>query len=318
MSRKMRMNGTKVLPPIREESTSEVKEKEKITPAERTARWKKRQKNLAPYPNAVRRMKIRKRLRATHPITLEQKRLRRNERDRISDKRRRSLAKLSSEVISPVKPSVSDPDPKLRIVDVSGRGNGEPRVRSADRYDGTGTLERLAKLSLTDKQIAEVLGVTERMFAGWRRRHPKIRDAIKRGRGIADSKVAESLFKMAVGYTVPERKTHTNSAGHTTVIDTEKYYPPNPVAAFFWLKNRQHENWRDKKELETTGGPGIVAQKVQFVVVKGDKSGKANPDKIIDADYQILEPPKKGDLSNEESMKKLKFEKKLHDIKGED
>ena len=86
--RKKLMNGTPVLPPVSEESTPET-----LTPAERTARWKRRQKNLSPYPNAVRRIKIRKQLHKSNPIVIEQKRLRRNERDRISDKRRRALAK---------------------------------------------------------------------------------------------------------------------------------------------------------------------------------------------------------------------------------
>ena len=38
--------------------------------------------------------------------------------------------------------------------------------------------------------------------------------------------------------------------GETIVVPTVKHYPPDPISAIFWLKNRQRKKWRDKP-LET-------------------------------------------------------------------
>jgi hypothetical protein len=37
-------------------------------------------------------------------------------------------------------------------------------------------------------------------------------------------------------------------------VPVRKIYPPDTVAAIFWLKNRQRDKWKDKTETELSGG----------------------------------------------------------------
>ena len=39
-----------------------------------------------------------------------------------------------------------------------------------------------------------------------------------------------------------------------TKVQTIKHYPPSETAMIFWLKNRDPENWRDRQEVEHSGG----------------------------------------------------------------
>jgi hypothetical protein len=38
-----------------------------------------------------------------------------------------------------------------------------------------------------------------------------------------------------------------------------KFYPPDTTAAIFWLKNRAPAQWRDKQEIEHSGGVTVMA-----------------------------------------------------------
>ncbi|SDY78220.1 hypothetical protein [Nitrosomonas sp. Nm33] len=72
---------------------------------------------------------------------------------------------------------------------------------------------------------------------------------LRRGKLIADAKVAEALYKMAIGYSHPE--THiARQGGKVIKIEITKRYLPNTKACIFWLKNRQPKLWRDRIELK--------------------------------------------------------------------
>ena len=66
------------------------------------------------------------------------------------------------------------------------------------------------------------------------------------------------LYKKAVGYKekrqvpIKVRET-TNGEGSkekVEIIEVEDYYPPETSAQIFWLKNRNPQMWRDKREVE--------------------------------------------------------------------
>ncbi|MCO6427132.1 hypothetical protein [Nitrosomonas communis] len=74
-------------------------------------------------------------------------------------------------------------------------------------------------------------------------------ESINKGKLEADSKVAESLYKRATGYSHPD--THvSNYQGEITLTEITKHYPPDTAAAFIWLKNRQPSKWKDKVEVK--------------------------------------------------------------------
>ena len=37
------------------------------------------------------------------------------------------------------------------------------------------------------------------------------------------------------------------------IVPYTEHFPPDTAAAFIWLKNRQPDRWRDKKEVHETG-----------------------------------------------------------------
>lgn len=110
-----------------------------------------------------------------------------------------------------------------------------------------GQAEKLAKLGLTDVEMADVFGVTERTFNTWKSAHPEFLQSLKNGKALADANVAESLYHRALGYSHPAVKIMTLGGAIEQVPYTE-HYPPDTAAAIFWLKNRQPKKWRDKPE----------------------------------------------------------------------
>lgn len=120
-------------------------------------------------------------------------------------------------------------------------------------------------LGADDKFLARSFEVNIDTIHEWKKKHREFSDAIKRGKEIADGQVAAALFKRAVGYEyeedtlelVQKKKLELDEEGnirdknvHRLVVTKRiiKQVAPDPLAAFFWLKNRQPELWRDKPE----------------------------------------------------------------------
>lgn len=107
---------------------------------------------------------------------------------------------------------------------------------------------RLCLLGAIDDELAEFFEVDVSTINRWKVDHPGFRDAIKKGKMAADSRVAERLYERAMGYSHPEIHV-SNYMGAITKTELTKHYPPDTVAAFIWLKNRQPGKWRDKIEV---------------------------------------------------------------------
>ena len=108
---------------------------------------------------------------------------------------------------------------------------------------------KLCRLGSTDKDMADFFGVSETTFNNWKNDYPEFLASIKKGKEFSDAEVADRLFKRATGYEHPEDKIFLHE-GEPVVVPTVKHYPPDPISAIFWLKNRQRKRWRDKP-LET-------------------------------------------------------------------
>ena len=107
---------------------------------------------------------------------------------------------------------------------------------------------KLCLLGATDKQVADFFGVSESTLNKWKIDHEEFSESLKEGKLYADSVIAESLFNRAKGYSHPDVHI-SNYQGEIKVTEITKHYPPDTTAAIFWLKNRQKEEWRDRKEV---------------------------------------------------------------------
>jgi len=111
----------------------------------------------------------------------------------------------------------------------------------------------LARKGRSDKEIAEITGLTHRTLSNWKTWDFEFLSTFNEARKIADNMVEVSLFQKAVGYSHPDTKVFCND-GNVTTVPLMKHYPPDAIAAKFWLTNRQPERWREK--LEHTGADG--------------------------------------------------------------
>jgi hypothetical protein len=97
-------------------------------------------------------------------------------------------------------------------------------------------------LGATKAQLAEFFGVTSRTIDNWLVTIPEFRDEVQRGRNIADAKVADSLYRRAVGYE-HEVEGVFGRPGQMQVVRYKKCYPPQTEACVHWLRNRRPQNW---------------------------------------------------------------------------
>ncbi len=108
---------------------------------------------------------------------------------------------------------------------------------------------------LSDKDMAEVFGITPSQMRRWVAFYPMLKDAIEAGRTEADVVVLQSVYKSAIGYSHPEEKLFMWD-GEVIRADTVKHYKPDMTAAKLWLTNRDREHWKDRQQLAVSGGPG--------------------------------------------------------------
>ena len=141
-------------------------------------------------------------------------------------------------------------------------------------YDPKKTPKQAKKACLmgaTDKDLADFFGVSETTINNWKTQHPEFLESIRDGKELADSNVAKSLYQRALGYEHPEVHV-SNYQGKITLTDLTKRYPPETTAGIFWLKNRQPDKWRDRREVTGAGGKPIeMAWTVEVVEPSHDE-----------------------------------------------
>lgn len=90
--------------------------------------------------------------------------------------------------------------------------------------EGLLLLEGWARDGLTDEQLARNMGITAGTLYAWKKAHPEISEALKKGKEAVDYAVENALLQSALGGSI--------------------------TAQLFWLKNRRPDKWRDKPAAE--------------------------------------------------------------------
>ena len=146
---------------------------------------------------------------------------------------------------------------------------------------------KLCKLGATDPDLAEFFECSVQCILNWRSKHPKFATALKVAKTRADERVERSLYQRAIGYSHPDvHITLTNGE----IIETEytKHYPPDTAAMMFWLKNRQSDTWRDKRDFDYRGHVAVATIKLELV--HSDRSN-AIEGNTINQSPLLVEPP---------------------------
>ena len=118
-------------------------------------------------------------------------------------------------------------------------------------------VEGWSRQGLIDKQIAKNMGIAYSTFREWVKKNSALSAALKKSKEVTDFEVENSLYKAAMGYYVDEiyDEYRTNQEGQQVLVSRnvrKKYIPPNTTAQIFWLKNRQRELWKEKREEEAS------------------------------------------------------------------
>jgi hypothetical protein len=116
--------------------------------------------------------------------------------------------------------------------------------------------KKLCLLGATDAQLADFFEVSVSTINLWKVQHSEFSESVKLPKEEADEKVAQSLYKRAMGFECDETDIRVVN-GEIVTTQVRKIYPPDSTAAIFWLKNRRPDEWREKTEANLTGKVSI-------------------------------------------------------------
>ena len=119
--------------------------------------------------------------------------------------------------------------------------------------------EILSRRGFTDKEISEIIDVSNRTITRWKLKHPSFCLPLKMWKEEANENVKRSLYERACGYSHPETKAQFvqgEGGGEWKTLDMVKHYPPDPTSMIFWLKNREPKEWKDKIDHGIEGKDG--------------------------------------------------------------
>ena len=112
-------------------------------------------------------------------------------------------------------------------------------------------------LGATDSQLAEFFEVSETTLNTWKKKHPEFKQALQKGKTLADSDVAKALYDRAIGYISKETRIATHEGKITDIVKVDKHIQSDVQACIFWLRNRQPELWREKQFIEHSSESSI-------------------------------------------------------------
>lgn len=131
-------------------------------------------------------------------------------------------------------------------------------------------LEGWARDGLTDEQIANNMGVRRETLYDWKKKHPNISNALKKGKEVVDIQVENALLKRALGYEYTEEKVEISEKDGKKVVQTVKHVAPDTTAQIFWLKNRRPEKWRSEPR-ESGSAAQVNGHNALIAAIKGRK-----------------------------------------------
>lgn len=105
----------------------------------------------------------------------------------------------------------------------------------------------LAEKGHIDKEIAEIIGISQSALNEHKKRKPEFHESLKKTKAEFDSLIVEqALLKRAVGMTVKEIQIRLVDGKEIKTI-IEKELPPDATCLALYLRNRKPEEWCKEK-----------------------------------------------------------------------
>ncbi len=156
-----------------------------------------------------------------------------------------------------------------------------PRGPAAYLPDFAEKARYLCKLGMTDDELAAELRIPLALLLEWQDAIPEFADALWAGRTLGDGKVADGLYRRAVGANHEAVRIFWPAGADKAVeVPYTRHYPPETPACTWWLKNRRPQNWRDKIEIEAVrngDGDTYSDRELEDIVAKDGGPAPAVP-----------------------------------------
>ena len=144
----------------------------------------------------------------------------------------------------------------------------------AENPDNLTVLAAWARAGKTDEQIAKLIGISRSTLSEWKKSHESIREALSTGKEFANRMVENSLYRKALGFSVPVKKAFKvrkvvydetgrkkEEKEELETIEETHYVEPDTRAIMFFLTNRMPEFWAMKQAeavAEEAEGGGMI------------------------------------------------------------
>lgn len=128
------------------------------------------------------------------------------------------------------------------------------RIGTRNKYEywiseeGLNLLEGWARDGLIDEDIAKKMGIVASTLYEWKKKYPKLSEALKNGKEVIDNMVENALLKRALGYEYEEIKQEEGQTSEGYINKktvTKKIIVADTTAQIFWLKNRRPDKWQN-------------------------------------------------------------------------
>ena len=115
------------------------------------------------------------------------------------------------------------------------------------------------------------------------------------------------MAKRAIGFKKTTYKDVITKAGNVETLRTETYYPPDPTAAQFWLKNRAPADWKDAQQIDVNVNTNIRAWLVDAsrAAIAGDCSETID---MIEGEFKSIGDDKDFALIEDQTSNEIQFE----------
>src|SRR5258708_29355995 len=94
----------------------------------------------------------------------------------------------------------------------------------------------------TNRDLAATFEVGHSPIDNWLQNRPEFAQSVKRGRSLADGRVAHGLYSRAIGYTYETTRVVLHR-GEPVAVPQTVHKPPDVRACFIWLSNRRPQQW---------------------------------------------------------------------------
>lgn len=104
-------------------------------------------------------------------------------------------------------------------------------------------------LTMTEKQIAQTLGVAYSSFMEYKKQYSELSESLKKGRQDLVIELKSALIKKALGFEYSEKKTVKECGTVVREEVTVKHTQPDVAALNLLLKNYDKDNWANDPQM---------------------------------------------------------------------